>query len=318
VSTPIRSLLLLALPASGKSEIRRYLDHLDPETRRRDLHLGPLVHFDDYPYVHMMRRVSQELRTMGAAPEFFADDLGSLMEPLDWGTLIALLNEDHARPVAAAPGHAGRWLLKRYEEARRRMAVPLPFLNLPDQLRIRLEDAIEAEAADLAALLHTRADGETAVVEFARGGPAGAELPLPAPLGYRYSLNLLAPEILAEAAVLYVWVTPEESRRRNRERARPGRDGDASILHHGVPKYVMEHDYGCDDIAWLLEDSDRPGTIRVETAGGERFHLPAVRFDNRADRTSFLRADPAGWPEERVAELHSRLSAAMDALAESD
>jgi hypothetical protein len=177
-----------------------------------------------------------------------------------------------------------------------------------------LEEAIEAEAADLAAGLPTRSAGETVVVEFARGGPVGADLPLSAPYGYRYSLSLLAPEILARAAVLYVWVTPAESRRRNRERAQPGRDGDASILHHGVPGHVMEYDYGCDDFAWLLGDSDRPGAIRVETAGGP-IHVPAVRFDNRTDTTSFLRADPGDWPEQQVAELHARLSAAMEALA---
>src|SRR5438445_6161715 len=47
-------LLLLALPASGKSEVRRYLASLSPEQCRGDFHLGPTVQLDDYPYVHMM------------------------------------------------------------------------------------------------------------------------------------------------------------------------------------------------------------------------------------------------------------------------
>src|SRR3989442_12693534 len=55
-------LLLLALPASGKSEVRRYLASLTPEQCRSDFHMGPTVQLDDYPYVHMMRRVSPELR----------------------------------------------------------------------------------------------------------------------------------------------------------------------------------------------------------------------------------------------------------------
>ena len=69
-------LLLLALPASGKSEVRRYLASLSPEQCRNDMHLGPTVQLDDYPYVHMMRRVSQELRKAGEGGVFFdSDDL---------------------------------------------------------------------------------------------------------------------------------------------------------------------------------------------------------------------------------------------------
>ena len=67
-------LLLLALPASGKSEVRRYLASLSPEQCRNDMHLGPTVQLDDYPYVHMMRRVSQELRKVGEGGVFFDSD----------------------------------------------------------------------------------------------------------------------------------------------------------------------------------------------------------------------------------------------------
>ena len=77
-------------------------------------------------------------------------------------------------------------------------------------------------------------------------------MPIEPPHGYPYSLGQLSPEILDRASILYVWVTPEESRRRNNERARPGRDGDASILHHGVPEAVMLGDYGTDDLPWLM------------------------------------------------------------------
>ncbi len=68
----IDTLLLLALPASGKSELRRYLEHLDPDVAATDFGLGPTVDLDDYPYVHLMRRISEVVRSLDAAPVFFA------------------------------------------------------------------------------------------------------------------------------------------------------------------------------------------------------------------------------------------------------
>src|SRR5215831_15371263 len=86
--------LLLALPASGKSEVRRYLASLPPERSAGEMHLGPTTQLDDYPYVHMMRRVSQELRRLGQDGVFFDSDDLPMKEPRDWGTLIELINED--------------------------------------------------------------------------------------------------------------------------------------------------------------------------------------------------------------------------------
>ena len=306
-------LLLLALPASGKSEIRRYIEHLGP--RREELHLGPTIQLDDYPYVHLMRRISEEQRALGFPPAFFASTESPFVDPRDWLTLIHLVDEDYAGlgvvdSHPADPGH----LLDRIERARSRAGAAVPIAG--DE-RADLERAIEADAADLAAALPspTRAELETAtvVIEFARGGPEGAIPPLPFPLGYEHSLAALSPEILQRASILYVWVTPEESTRRNLERARPGRKGDASILHHGVPEVVMRHDYGVDDIAYLVSASPEPGTIAVPS--GDDIHLlPFARFDNRVDHTSFLRGDPAGWPTDSIAILRTGLAFALDAL----
>ena len=152
------------------------------------------------------------------------------------------------------------------------------------------------------------------VIEFARGGPDGAALPLPAPLGYRYSFATLSEEILARASVLYVWVTPEESRRKNTERTDPNDPG--SILHHGVPMAVMLGDYGCDDMEWLLQNSDRPDTVRIE-AHGRTWHLPVARFDNRVDKTTFVRGDRAQWKEADVAALHDGLAEACGRLVKA-
>jgi SagB-type dehydrogenase family enzyme len=314
----IDTLLLLALPASGKSELRRYLAHLDPVASATDFGLGPTVQIDDYPYVHFMRRVSQELRGRGQDPIFFASDTATWAEPRDWSTLIHLLNEDYAdlhRRFAASAGSAAEWLFDRFDAARIAAGAGPAFGSLPADVRADVAAVLEPEAGAIIAAKAgaTRPEGSTVVIEFARGGPDGAASPLAAPHGYRYSLEQLSAEILSRAAILYVWVTPEESRRKNEERSRPGPEGDASILHHGVPESVMRSEYGTDDMAWLIEHSARPGTVEVR-AHGDRFFLPVARFDNRVDQTSFLRAEPEEWDPAAVATLHEHLRRAFAAI----
>ena len=312
----IEVLLLLGLPASGKSEIRRYLDGLD-QGRRAEFHLGMPVHLDDYPYVHLMRRISRELRRRDAHPVFFATDAEPMMEPGDWLALTALLDEDYAGLALppALPERPAAHLLDRLDRARATAGLPSPFAGLPSGLRAGLEAAIADESA---ALLRSLAQprplspaGHTVVMEFSRGASQEMRPPFPAPWGYANSLAALSPAILERAACFYVWVTPTESRRRNRERALPG--GEGSALHHGVPEAVMRHDYARDDVAWLLDHADRSGHITL-AAHGRRYQIPAVRFDNRVDRTSFLRDDPAAWPPQRVADLHERLTATFTLL----
>ena len=321
MSSLIDVLLLTALPASGKSEVRRYLAGLTPEQCRDEMHVGPTVQLDDYPYVHLMRRISQELRKRGQDGLFFDSDELPLKEQRDWGTLIELLNEDfddlvklhRPAPRPTSGGYpAAEWLLDRFDAARRKVAARPALGQLEPAVRRELAQALEAECAEL---LHDKnagipdsLKGRTVVIEFARGGPDQSALPLPAPLGYRYSFATLSEEILARASVLYVWVTPEESRRKNIERTDPNDPG--SILHHGVPMAVMLGDYGCDDMAWLLQQSDRPDTVRIE-AHGRTWYLPVGRFDNRVDKTTFVRADRAQWQEADVAALHGGLAGAL-------
>ncbi len=297
----IDTLLLLALPASGKSELRRFLESLGSD--RSEYGLGPLVQLDDYPYVHLMRRISEEQRNLGIEPTFFESDTASLSDARDWGTLIHLVNEDYSK-LSSGWGpipDPGRWLLERIGRARSAAGADS---HLHSE---RIVARIQADAAAFAAD-HTgirKRPGDTVVIEFARGGPDGSTMPIAEPKGYAFSLGLLSEAILAGASILYVWVTPEESRKRNRERAHI--DGDASILHHGVPEEVMLNDYGCDDISWLIDSSPDSGSIRVD---GHR--IPIARFDNRVDKTSFLRDD--NWPPHRVATLSAELLPAFRAL----
>ena len=319
MSDTIDTLLLLALPASGKSEVRRYLAKLDTDVCARDFHLGPTVQLDDFPYVHMMRQTDNALRALGEAPVFFKSNEQPFEDPRDWGTLIELVNEDYADLKAKRrlePNSAAELLMQRLDNARQKVGAGQPFAAFSDDLRRKLCDALEKEARELLNDKHDNypdtLEGKTLVIEFARGGPQGAAMPLAKPFGYAHSVGLLAPEILENAAVLYVWVTPEESRRKNDARTDPNDPG--SILHHGVPIEVMLNDYGCDDIAHLVEQSDQTGTVRIE-AHGKVYHLPLARFDNRVDKTSFVRADAKDWAEADVKALHEGLAGALSSLA---
>ncbi|MCL1693391.1 MAG: hypothetical protein M3096_06895 [Actinomycetia bacterium] len=314
----IDTLLLLALPASGKSELRRYLAHLEPEIAETDLHLGPTVQLDDYPYVHLMRRIGQELQAMGEPPIFFRDDATPFAEPRDWGTLVHLVNEDYQLLGISPerPRSAAGWLFDRIDRARLAVGAAPDLGRIDASVRDRLEQALESEVGEaweeLAVVAASWREGDTVIIEFARGGPDGASMPLKPPHGYTYSLGQLSPEILSRATILYVWVTPEESRRRNDERARPGRDGDASILHHGVPEAVMLGEYGSDDLPWLIEQGGGDA-VRIGT-GDAATVIPTAVFDNRTDHTSFLRTDPELWSQDQVGALHEELRNAFGKL----
>ena len=304
----IKTLLLLALPASGKSELRRYLEHVTDRARRSAFGVGSLIQVDDFPYVHLMRRISEEAINLGVDPPFFADD-GPFLDRRDWGTLTQLINQDYRSLHVPSDevAHAGEWILSRIGEARRLVGAD-PGMSGLDALTLRkLGDAIVTESQALLAEIGGLTVGadDTVLIEFARGMPVGTECPPLSPYGYRYSLSLLSPEILEDARILYVFVTPEESRKKNRERTVVGEEG--SILHHGVPERVMLEDYGSDDFMWMLSQSRVPGTIEV-SAGGKTYQIPAAVFDNRGDHTSFLRGKPSSWDPGAVAELEARLS----------
>ena len=93
-------------------------------------------------------------------------------------------------------------------------------------------------------------DVRTLLIEFSRGGPTG----------YADALARLAPEILRQAAILYVSVSFDESWRRNIARYDEKlRDG---ILTHSVPREEMERTYGKDD--WPTLAGAPHGTLAVQ------------------------------------------------------
>ncbi len=310
--------LLLALPASGKSEVRRYLANVPGTELEKDFHIGDTLQLDDFPYVHMMRRADDELLRLSKARIFFQSGDKPFIDPKDWGTLVHLLNEDYRdlmKKNVTETASASELLMDRIDAAGEKAGIAPRLAGLDKITRAAVSATLEREARAMLKEKHaaypSSFEGKTIVMEAARGGPQGSAMPLKAPFGYQYSLGQMDPEILAKAVILYVWVTPEESRRKNTARTNP--DDPGSILHHGVPMDVMLNDYGCDDMEWLEHNSDVPGTIAV-TSGGKKFHLPIGRFDNRVDTTSFLRAPKPEWPAPRVAAVRAGIKAATDKL----
>jgi hypothetical protein len=323
------TILLFSLPASGKSEVRRYLASLTPDQCLNDFHMGPSLQLDDYPYVHLMHRIDDELKANGLDYAYYRGPNRPFQDNWTWTVLIELLNEDHANLMASRQTEvlsAAQHLFDRLDAAHAKVGLSQPLGEVPHRIRVRLAETLEAECrAELEVLNRQNAldkVGRTLVIEAARGGAHGSTFPLCPPHGYDTAFQTLSPVILEQASVLYVWVDPAESRRKNIERGRP--DGQGSILHHSVPMEVMLGQYGTDDMAWLMEQSDRPGTIRVERTilVGDRYetkvyYLPMARFDNRNDLTTFVREDQKLWNPADVQALHGGLKAAFDQLAKS-
>lgn len=236
----------------------------------------------------------------------------------DWGTLCCLLNEDYHDLLnrnVQKPDSCAQLLFDRYDRAGQIVGIAPRLGKLPEEIRKKLAEKLEAEAA---AMLKEKQDaypdsfdGKTIIIECARGGPDGASMPLTGSDGYQYSLPMFCPEILENAAILYIWVTPEESRRKNADRADPNDPG--SNLHHGVPLAVMLGEYGCDDMEYLVNTSEQKGTVTVK-AHGNTYHVPIGIFDNRVDKTSFLRAEPSAWDAALVEDVTCAIRQATDTM----
>ncbi len=314
-------ILLLALPASGKSETRTFIKSFNEKTKREIFHLGKDAQMDDFPYVHMMRRIDMELKDKGGDYVFFHAPDKTFKDPLSWGVLTLLLSDDYESLIEkkSTRDDSVTALMKRFDDARVRLKAE-PLFYRGDTALIaqeKLNSVVKALEEEYRQMLEDRKKdipddmtGATLVVEFARGGADGSSMPIP--YGYEYNLSLLSPRILEKAVILYVWVTPEESRRKNMEREDPNDPG--SILAHCVPLEVMLKEYGCDDMEYLIQKSDKPGFIKIERAE-KAYYLPVQRFDNRKDKTSFVRSLP--WPEENTKALYDALNANFTSLYES-
>lgn len=309
--------LLVALPASGKSEVRNFMANIEPDRLQKEFHIGETLQLDDFPYVHMMRRIDNELEKMGEERLFYPGE-EPFIDGRDWGTLCCLLNEDYHDLInrnIIETDSAARLLFDRIDRAGVQAGIDPRMGLLKESIRNRLAEELEEEARAMLDAKHMAYpesfEGKTVIIECARGGPDGSKMPLQGTFGYQYSFPMFCPEILEKAVILYIWVTPEESRRKNSDRADPNDPG--SNLHHGVPMAVMLGDYGCDDMEYLVTHSERENTVTV-SAYGKCYHLPIGIFDNRQDKTSFLREAPDKWDADLVDAVTAAIRRATDTM----
>jgi hypothetical protein len=325
-TTFLDTVLLFSLPASGKSETRTYMASLTPQQCIEDMAMGPTLQLDDYPYVHFMHRIDDELHANGYRYLFYCGPNRPFQDNWTWSMLIELLNEDYDDLLAGRQyqvASAAQLLFDRLDAAREKSQMHAVMGDIPYRIRQKVAEALEAEcrqdldARNKQATLGT--SGRTIVIEAARGGPNGSAFPITPPQGYLGAFQQLSPKILAKASVLYIWVDPAESRRKNIERGLP--NGQGSILHHSVPMEVMLSQYGTDDMAYLIGQSDKADTIKVERIVEEAgrfvnkvYYLPAARFDNRQDKTTFVRKPRDQWQAAEVKAIHDELSHALTTL----
>jgi len=278
-------IFLNALPAGGKSEIRRFLENTDPDVRRKRFHVGEIVSLDDYPYVHFMRRIDEELNKIGYPGMFFAlPDRGFIAEA-DWSALIRLVNDDYngastvIRPCVAHPRVQwayARWLFDRIDYARIKVGILRRMASLPEDVITELATKLDSECHSFydelcktVACLRCAGKTTTTIIEFSRGAPTGAEPPFAPPLGYAHSYSEFEISTLVRASVLYVRVSPEMSRAKvhfspsrthfsltNVQNIARALGEHSSVpsgvelmtsLAHRVPDFVMYNSYGADD-----------------------------------------------------------------------
>ena len=117
----------------------------------------------------------------------------------------------------------------------------------------------------------------------------------------------------------FIWVTPEQSFNKNKQRALEGLQGKSQTvstqlsLNHGVPDSVMNNEYGVDDFEYLITQS-KDGKYLPIFKNGKEFKIKAGRLDNRSDLTSDFRKPQKDWTKEQIENMTKAMIKAFDAL----
>jgi len=110
----------------------------------------------------------------------------------------------------------------------------------------------------------------TTIVEYARGTEHG---------GYRQAFEHISDQILSRAGIIYVQVSFEESRRKNRKRFNPKKPD--SILEHAVDEKKLETLYRYDDWQDLVMQYGSQDFLVIRD-----FKVPFAVIENEDDVTS--------------------------------
>ena len=330
-------LMFCALPASGKSETRRYLKTLTSEDTKK-FHLGETsTQVDDFPYVDGMKKIDEAAVKVFGHTIFFNTTDFNLFNDYDWATLIYLINDDYFDILECNPKIPSRfekdpveWLFNRYDVASVKTGqLPARFFNLKEKYGKEKFDEFKKECYPLCnTLLHdkyanipTSLEGKTIVFEFARGGTKGTSTtePLSPPFGYEFSLSCFDKKILSNAAILYIWVTPEQSKQKAFQREKEGKEGKSQTvstqlsLNHGIAETVLDKEYGMDDFDYLISKSPEKNYVPIMKDDVE-YKIKAGRLDNRKDLTSDFRKPEKDWTKEQIDNMFNALKSAFDSL----
>ena len=328
-------LMFCALPASGKSESRRFFKSLTKEEMSQ-FHLGDsTTQVDDYPYVDALEKIDAFCYEVFGKTIFKDRNTRLFLYGYEWGTLTYLINDDYfdikkldKKIPEEYEKDPVKWLFKRYDDASEKTGkIPRRFEELEKTEDKEKFEEFKKKCFDLCnTLLHDKydnipesLDGKTIIFEFSRGGAKNSTFPLQAPKGYEYTLSLFDDEILNNANILYIWVTPEQSFNKNRQRALEGEQGKSQTvstqlsLNHGVPDSVMINEYGTDDFNYLITLSKNGKYIPIKKHGKE-FKIKVGRLDNRNDLTSDFRKPQKDWTKEQIGKMTEAMRKAFDAL----
>ncbi len=175
--------LLLGLPASGKSEIRRLMANMPETELEKDFHIGKTIDMDDFPYVFIMRKIDEVLEKINQPRIFYLSDEKPFTDPRDWLTLIHLLNEDY-RDLKLKRTFKGEsaphFLMKRIDSAGQKVGISQRLQKLPKNILDEISKSIEKDAEKILEEKYRSYpdtfDGKTIMIEFARGGAAGSNM----------------------------------------------------------------------------------------------------------------------------------------------
>jgi hypothetical protein len=328
-------LMFCALPASGKSESRRFFKSLTKEEMAQ-FHLGDSrTQVDDYPYVDALEKIDAICNQTLGKTVFKDPNTRLFFSGYEWGVLTYLINEDYLdikkldkKIPKEYEDDPVKWLFKRYDDASEKTGkIPRRFEELEKNTDKEKFQEFKKKCFDVCnTLLHDKydnipesLDGKTIIFEFSRGGAKGSTFPLKEPYGYEYTLSLFDDEILNNANILYIWVTPEQSFQKNKQREKEGLQGKSQTvstqlsLNHGVPDSVMNNEYGLDDFEYLINLS-KSGKYLPIKKNGKEFKVKAGRLDNRNDLTSDFRKPQKEWTKEQIAKMTEAMKKAFDAL----